>query len=156
MGLKLGLECLCMHVSCLLQGKPSDNKKYEEYRNYFSVSQNSEASMQRLFLRKAKYFTGWQQNVCGYIAVSFLGARSWQQPIYKQISYGQAGKTKPKPHLVETGIAPLMPPKLCWFTPPEKDQVDPGESIYMTSKRGDPCLQGVWFVSGISLNSTHM
>lgn len=94
--------------------------------------------------------------MCGYIAASFLEAQSWQQPIYEQILDGQAGKTEPNPYLVETGIAPLMPPKLCWFTPPEKDQVDPGESIYMTSKRGEPCLQGVWFVSGIPLDSTRM
>lgn len=43
-------------------------------------------------------------------------------------------KREPESHLVETSIASLMPPKLCWFTPPEKDQVGPGETASMPSK----------------------
>lgn len=86
----------------------------------------------------------------------FWEAQSWQEPICKQNSYGQAGKTEPEPHLVETGLAPLMSPKLCWFISPEKDQIGPGETAHMPSKGGGPCLLGVWFMSGISLNSTHM
>lgn len=41
---------------------------------------------------------------------------------------------------METGIALLMPPKLCWFTQPEKDHVDPGETADMASKGGGLCV----------------
>lgn len=88
--------------------------------------------------------------------MSFLGSSSWQQPICKQNSYGQVGKTTPEPHLVETGIAPLMPPKLCWFATPGKDQVGPGETAYVPSNEAGLYLLGVWFICGICLNSTHM
>lgn len=85
-------------------------------------------------------YQGGSKMLVGALLCPFGEVQSGQQLICKQKSYGQAGK----------------PPKLCWFTSPEKDQVDPGQTACMPSKEGEPCLLGVWFISGISLNSIHM
>lgn len=53
MRLKLSLECVHTHVSCLLQGKPSDTKRYEWCENNSSVSQNWRFSIE-IFLQDGK------------------------------------------------------------------------------------------------------
>jgi len=110
----------------------------------------------RHFLRKTKYFTEQQRNACGCLAVSFLGSTVVATAGLQTELFKQAEKTEQEPHLVETGVAPLMPPKICWFTLSENDQVEPGETAYMPSKGGEPCLLGVWLIYGISLKSTPM
>lgn len=90
MELKLGLECMHMHVSCLLQGKPSDGKRYEWCENNSSVSQNWSFSTE-IFLQDGKILHRVEAK-CMWVHCCVLFGKRINTAFHLQIALLQEGR----------------------------------------------------------------